>query len=84
MPLVANQEEPFDGKRHQLPKGETPPEGALVAEMLATGYTFQGKFIRPVLVRTQGNGAAQSVEEKAPGPETDQSRLPLESTGSAT
>jgi len=84
VPVIANQEETFDGKRHQLPNGETPPEGAVVAEMLATGYTFQGKFIRPVLVRTQGNGAAETSEGKTPAPPTGQSQLPLESTGSAS
>jgi molecular chaperone GrpE (heat shock protein) len=84
VPLIANQEEQFDGKRHQLANGETPPEGAVVAEVLAPGYTFQGRFIRPVLVRTQDNGAAQGVEAKITAPETDQSQLPLESTGSAT
>lgn len=84
VPVIANQEETFDGKRHQLPNGETPPEGAVVAEMLATGYTFQGKFIRPVLVRTQGNGAAETSEGKTPAPPTGQSQLPLEPTGSTS
>jgi molecular chaperone GrpE (heat shock protein) len=86
VPLVADQAEPFDDKRHKLADGKAPPAGARVIEMLATGYTFQGQFIRPALVRTQGNGAAQTTEETTPAPETetDQSQLPLESTGSAT
>jgi molecular chaperone GrpE (heat shock protein) len=84
LPLLANHADPFDDKRHKWADGETPPAGALVAEMLATGYTFQGKFIRPALVRTQGNGAAHTATEKNSAPETEQNQLPLESTGSAT
>jgi molecular chaperone GrpE (heat shock protein) len=84
LPLLANHADPFDDKRHKWADGETPPAGALVAEMLATGYTFQGKFIRPALVRTQGNGAAQTTTEKISAPETEQNQLPLESAGSAT
>ena len=84
VPLLVSEAEPFDGKRHQCADGETPPEGAVVAEMLATGYTFQGKFIRPALVRTQGNGKVQTKAEEMSSPETGQNQLPLESTGSAT
>jgi molecular chaperone GrpE (heat shock protein) len=84
VPLLASEAEPFDGKRHQCAKGETPPEGAVVAEMLATGYTFQGKFIRPALVRIQGNGEVQTQGATVSAPETNQDQLPLESTGSAT
>jgi len=79
VPLVANQDEVFDGKRHQLPNGETPKDGAVVAEVLATGYSFQGRFLRPVLVRTQSNGASSSEPENTSAPETSQSQLPLES-----
>ena len=84
LPLLANHADPFDDKRHKCADGETPPAGARVVEMLATGYTFQGKFIRPALVRTQGNGAPQIVEEKILAPESEQNQLPLESAGSAT
>jgi molecular chaperone GrpE (heat shock protein) len=83
VPLLANQTEPFDSKRHKCADGEA-PAGALVTEMLATGYTFQGKFLRPALVRTQGNGAPPTTEEKISTPETGQNQLPLESTGSTT
>jgi len=82
VPLLANHADPFDDKRHKWADGETPPAGALIAEMLATGYTFQGKFIRPALVRTQSNGAPQTAEEKIPPPEADQDQLPFESAGS--
>lgn len=81
VPVVASQAEPFDGKRHQCAEGETAAAGALIAEMLATGYTFQGRFVRPALVRTRGNGAPQTATQ-TPDTETDQTHLPLESTGS--
>lgn len=83
VPLVASPDEPFDGKRHQLAEGRTPPEGAVVAETLATGYTFQGRFIRPILVRAEANGAPEKSEEEAPAPDTNQSQLPLESKADA-
>lgn len=84
VPLLAHQADLFDDKRHKWADGETPPAGALIAEMLATGYTFQGKFLRPALVRTQGNGAPRTGEEKIPRPETEQDQLSLESTGSSS
>lgn len=59
-PFAANPSEPFDGQKHQLLEGqEVPSEGATVAETIATGYTFQGRLLRPALVRletTNGNG----------------------------
>jgi molecular chaperone GrpE (heat shock protein) len=81
VPVVASETEAFDSTRHQLPKGETPPLGAVVAETLATGYTFQGRLLRPVLVRTQNNGAAPSDETKPSATAGGQSQLPLESAG---
>jgi len=61
-PYAANPGEPVDAKRHQLADGNGKlPEGAQVGETIATGYTFQGKQIRPALVRLlekNGNGTA--------------------------
>jgi len=52
--------------------------------MVATGYTFQGKPLRPALVRV-GNGAIPEgvpvglgVAEILPAKQTGQSHLPLE------
>ena len=52
------QAEPFDGQRHQLFENDSaPPAGAAIAETVAAGYTFQGRLLRPALVRIQnGNG----------------------------
>ena len=44
--------EPYNEKTHQLSDPEAkPPPQARVAETIATGYTFQGRFLRPALVR---------------------------------
>ncbi len=59
VPFVAASMEPFDAQRHQVMDGDGKPSpGAAVAEMVATGYTFQGRMLRPALVRLQNNGAA--------------------------
>jgi molecular chaperone GrpE (heat shock protein) len=55
-PFIAEPNEPFDPHRHQLADGNgKPPDGALVSLTLATGYTFQGRFLRPALVRLRGD-----------------------------
>lgn len=55
---AATAAEPFDSQRHQLVDVEAKaPLGAMVAETIAAGYTFQGKQIRAALVRlSNGNG----------------------------
>ncbi len=74
MPFVATPEEPFDSTKHQLvdeaQKLPEDPKEALVGETLATGYTFQGRILRPALVRLQ---AAKPPEAKKP----EEPQLPL-------
>ena len=50
-PFTPEPEEAFDAEKHQLvdPKAEPEP-GARIAEIIATGYTFQGRLLRPALV----------------------------------
>jgi molecular chaperone GrpE (heat shock protein) len=77
-PFAANEAEPFDPQRHQLiEEGATAPLGAVVSDTVATGYTFQGRLLRPALVRLRETAAAVA----APATETtstQQSSLPLE------
>ena len=56
IPYIAEPAESFDEKRHQLADadGKVPP-GALVEETVATGYLFQGRLMRPALVRLKAN-----------------------------
>jgi len=65
MPFAANPAEPFDAQRHQLLEGQQAPKaGDTIAETLATGYTFQGRLLRPALVRlNQSNGDAAAPLE---------------------
>jgi molecular chaperone GrpE (heat shock protein) len=64
LPFLAQTDEPFDAQRHQWVDGDgqpkPPPDGARIADTIATGYTFQGRLLRPALVRLQeGAPAAQ-------------------------
>ena len=80
-PFWANKAEPFDPQRHQLlDTAAKPASDAVVAETIATGYTFQGRLIRPALVNV--GDPATAVPALAPeAAVTQQSSLPLESAG---
>ena len=66
-PFEARPDEAFDEQRHQLPDPKAKvPAGAKVAETLATGFTYQGRIVRPAVV------TLQAIEEK------DDSQLVLE------
>jgi molecular chaperone GrpE (heat shock protein) len=68
-PLVAEPEERFDAERHQVAGGqENIPNGAVISETVGAGYTFQGKLLRPALVRLREADAPATKpapEEKA-------------------
>ena len=77
VPYVAEACEPFDPQRHQLLDSEAQATAeATVAETIATGYTFQGRLLRPALVRLSAkNGGIekdktqrQSPVEETPAP----------------
>jgi molecular chaperone GrpE (heat shock protein) len=75
-PFAAEPAEPFDEQRHQLLEGQkTPADGAVIAETLATGYTFQGRLLRPALVRLRESNGDAGQQER-------QSDLPLETPAS--
>jgi molecular chaperone GrpE (heat shock protein) len=81
-PFIATEAEPFNAQRHQpIEEGAQPPPDATVAETLATGYTFQGRLLRPALVRLNAGPAAATVPADvtpaAAIPDGDQSQLPL-------
>jgi molecular chaperone GrpE (heat shock protein) len=60
--FAAEPNEPFDAERFQSadPKQKS-FEGAVVAETVAAGYTFQGRLLRPALVRLQAPMTAPPV-----------------------
>jgi molecular chaperone GrpE (heat shock protein) len=82
-PFIANEAEPFDAQRHQsVEEGAQPAPDATVAETIGTGYTFQGRLVRPALVRLNQGQAAVTASVDATAATTisgvDQSQLPLE------
>src|ERR1051325_2695829 len=77
VPFAAAARETFDAKRHQLVNGEEmPANGAVIGETLATGFTFQGRLVRPALVRV---GAPAQAAPAAAG----QNQLALEPSSSS-
>jgi molecular chaperone GrpE (heat shock protein) len=62
--------EKFDPQKQRVHGAENPPAGALIAETLAPGMSFQGRLIRPELVRLQEPPApeAPTVEPAAEKP----------------
>ncbi|MGO8766551.1 MAG: nucleotide exchange factor GrpE [Limisphaerales bacterium] len=74
VPFTANPDEPFDPKRHQNAEGKAEAaDGAVVAETIAAGFTFQGKLIRPALVRVKA--PASEPEETMEDPEEKSDEL---------
>lgn len=64
-PFMAEPDEPFDPDRHQaLDTKSKPPADATVAETVGAGYTFQGRLLRPALVRLKENGPEKSGEDQ--------------------
>jgi molecular chaperone GrpE (heat shock protein) len=84
VPFSAEPDEPFNAERHQAASTEEkPPANAVVAETVGAGFTFQGRLLRPVLVRLrEGNPSAEPVPiESAPAnppeDENPEEQLPL-------
>jgi molecular chaperone GrpE (heat shock protein) len=82
MPFIAAPAEKFDEQRHQSIDAEKKPAaGEPIEATVASGYTFQGRLLRPAIVRLQngngngnGNGAAHAGDGAA---DSGQSQLPL-------
>ncbi|HUC84682.1 MAG TPA: nucleotide exchange factor GrpE, partial [Candidatus Acidoferrales bacterium] len=76
-PFGVAPDEKFDARLHRAHGVENPPADALVAETLAPGVTYQGRLVRPALVRlTDPKGPAPEPSEantqpKAETPEPD-------------
>jgi len=51
IPFAAAPDDPFDAQKHKWADGEKPANGSVVAETVATGFTYQGRLVRPALVR---------------------------------
>lgn len=81
VPLLAAPGDAFDSQRHQLVEGNPPTSAGIVAEMVALGFTFQGKLIRPVVVRVEGGIVDAKPDATVPvAAAEDQSQLSLGAT----
>ncbi|HEV2696268.1 MAG TPA: nucleotide exchange factor GrpE [Verrucomicrobiae bacterium] len=69
-PYGAAPEEKFDAQKFRAHGVETPPADAIIAETLAPGLTFQGRMIRPALVRLQDATAPVAEVPAAPAVES--------------
>jgi len=76
-PFNAAPEEKFDTQRHRAHGVENPPAEAVIAETLAPGMTFQGRLIRPALVRLH------DANPPTPEPAKDTMETALEKTEAA-
>jgi len=66
-PFTAEPDEKFNAEKHQVAGSkEKPPEGAVIAETVGVGYTFQGKLLRPALVRLKEPAAVKSAAGELP------------------
>jgi molecular chaperone GrpE (heat shock protein) len=65
-PFAAEPEEKFDAQKHRAHGVENPPAEAVAAETLAPGLTFQGRLIRPALVRLKALVAEESEAGELP------------------
>jgi molecular chaperone GrpE (heat shock protein) len=69
VPFAAAPDEPFQAERHQTVDAKAkPPAGAVVAETVGPGYTFQGVLLRPALVRLRGTNPSAAPPPEKPAP----------------
>ncbi len=64
VPFGAAAGEKFDAQKHRAHGVENPPAEAIIAEALAPGFSFQGRPLRPALVRLQEAEAPAEIVEK--------------------
>ena len=88
VPFNAEPDEPFNAERHQaVGTEEKPPGDAMVAETVGAGFTFQGRLLRPALVRLRQTPpeeipameaeAPESTAANPPEDESSEEQLPL-------
>lgn len=67
-PFIAAPDEAFDPAKHQWAEGngKPPEDGGVVGETVATGFTFQGRIVRPALVRLRGPAKTEETKPEEP------------------
>jgi molecular chaperone GrpE (heat shock protein) len=76
-PFNAVPDEPFNAERHQTVDESKPSAEAVVAETIGAGYTFQGKLLRPALVRLHEKPAEEKEQLPEQAVEKSSNELPL-------
>jgi molecular chaperone GrpE (heat shock protein) len=85
-PFTAVPDEKFNAELHQIAGSkEKPPAGTVIAETVGVGYTFQGKLLRPALVRVREANSiaakptaiAESMPAEKPATKNAGAELPL-------
>jgi molecular chaperone GrpE (heat shock protein) len=77
-PFAAAQDEKFNAERHQTVDDSKPAANATVAETIGAGYTFQGKLLRPALVKLrEENPVVEKIEPPEQAVEKSGDELPL-------
>lgn len=72
-PFAAEPGETFDAARHQVADSkEKPAADAVIAETIGSGYTFQGKLLRPAVVRLR-----EAASIASPTPQSASTDLPI-------
>jgi molecular chaperone GrpE (heat shock protein) len=78
VPYEAKVHDPFDEKTHQLLDAHAqPPSGARIAETIATGYTFQGQFLRPAIVKLETDNADDPAQAQLILPQQQENEASL-------
>lgn len=73
--FAGEQNEPFNPERHQAADGVKTDADSVVGETVAAGYTFQGKLLRPALVKVHDKKSPP--EEPAKSADETTAELPL-------
>ena len=68
VPFAAAAGEPFNPATHRVMDGKEAPAGAVVAETVGCGYTFQGQPLRQALVRLREAAAPAKPPVEKPAP----------------
>lgn len=79
-PIVAAPDEPFDARKHQAAEG-TPKDGDPIDETLAPGFVFQGRLLRPIIVRMVGSAEAGTDSAASGGSVPASSNLVADGAG---
>lgn len=67
VPFLPAPGEPFDPQRHQPADPDAPPpDGAVIGEVLAAGFTWQGRLVRPALVRLSAAAPSETAPPQTP------------------